>query len=180
MLLFLVATMSCFAQKEKWSHGLSYGCGRSYIERDDYFHDNYYLRGHFYYTPKQHQDSFQLQLAIEPEINDARHRDFNAKRIQMYEYSVTFGGIARQYIGSKWSVYAFLGTGPVYLDMATKREPRGMAVTNTLALGTSYRFKNMWIELRPNLRHISNADTRNPNRGIDTANLELGIFFPFK
>jgi hypothetical protein len=58
-------------------------------------------------------------------------------------------------------------------DAATERLARGLAFSNVLGVGVGARAGALLVELRPSWRHVSNADTRRPNSGHDTANLEL-------
>lgn len=180
LILLIIISVNCYSQKERWIHGIGYGHGFTYTGQN-YKHDNFFVRAHFYHTPKQECDDFKWQLAIEPEINTSVHRDINSTReIEMSEYSLTVGGIARQFLGKndKWSVYGMLSTGIVYLDTETLRQDSGGAFINTCAIGASYKIRGVFLELRPSLRHVSTAGFNRPNYGLDTANIEFGIFFP--
>ena len=181
LLLLVLTSIVGYSQKERLSIGLGHGNGWQYTCAD-YNHDNHFYKGYVYFTPKQKGNSIQYQLAVEPEINFAKHKNANSliQSRQVIEYSLGMGVIGRHYFGGddKYSIFAIVTTGPSILDRDTDRLAKGFAMTSTFGIGTSYRSEDIRLELRPSLRHVSNLGIASPNGGLNTVNVEVGIFMP--
>jgi lipid A 3-O-deacylase len=72
--------------------------------------------------------------------------------------------------------YILIGSGPHFFTTATTRQARGFLFSDNFG-GGFYFFagKKLAINLGFRLRHMSNANTRVPNHGINTYNYLIGI-----
>ena len=144
--------------------------------------------------PLSGRGPFGVELLLEPSLWSASHRLLNAYYVKptdgpdylaqrarftrgetIREYALQVGLLARYQPGQRWSCFVFGSTGPLFGDAETERLARGFAFSNMLGLGLGHRTGRVLLELRPSWRHVSNADTRRPNSGHDTATLELGV-----
>jgi len=180
--------------KQKLAFGVGYGIG-SEIKNSDYTYTNRYLKGQFYYAFKTTKH-FRFELLLQPEINFATHQllnlyfvtpdehDFEAKR-QAYtklkdirEYVLNVGLVVRKPITDDFSVYALLSIGPMITDTETERLSKGFAFSDVFGIGLSLKVKKVTFDLRPNVRHTSNAGLQNSNAGFNTLNIEASVVFP--
>ena len=193
---FLMNFCLIFSQemKQNIAFGIGYGIGNE-IKNSDYTYTNRYLKGQFYYTFKTTKN-FRLELLLQPEINFATHQllnlyfvtpkepDFEAKR-EVYtklknirEYILNVGLVIRKPITNKYSIYVLLSIGPMITDTETERLSKGFAFSDVFGIGFSLNLSNITLDLRPNIRHTSNAGLQNANAGFNTLNVEMGIIFP--
>ncbi|MFD1603149.1 acyloxyacyl hydrolase [Flavobacterium artemisiae] len=192
---FLFVCMSANAQQadKKYRIGLSYGFGSEFNNKD-YTFENHFYKAQLYYLIKETKH-FQYQILIQPEINFAKHQllnlyfvkpethDFEQKREEytklknIHEYVMNVGFVVRKPIGKIYSCY-FLGSiGPMITDTETERMSKGFAFADVLALGFSANVKAFQFDIRPSLRHVSNAGLGSSNAGYNTKNIEFGISY---
>lgn len=194
MVLVLESCLVFSQEKEqRFAIGLSYGVGNE-IKNTDYTYTNRYVKGQFYYVLKQTKH-FQFEVLLQPEVNFATHQllnlyfvtpdepDFEAKREaytrlkDIREYVLNVGLVIRKPITERFSVYALLSVGPMLTDTETERLSKGFAFSDVFALGVSLKTKRATFDLRPNVRHTSNAGLQNSNAGFNTYNIEAGVVF---
>jgi hypothetical protein len=181
LLLICLCGLFMYSQERKSYHGLgiSYGMGDDYTGKK-YEHDNHYFRVNYLYTPKQTKHFFLYQVLIAPEINFAKHGRDIYSEFNYKEYSLNVGGIARREINKHVSVLILASSGPAYLTSATERQSLGFAMVENVAGGFSYKIDDVTFTASAGIRHISNANTRPVNHGIDTTTMELGVSLPLK
>jgi len=176
-----------------------YGFGN---EQNILFDDNDYL-----YKSKHIKISFEyplnervyhLSLAIQPQIHFLKHQllnkffvqpsqeNFEENRIiftqlkSMKLYALEFEINISRIIFKKMEAKAFLGVGPAYIDTKTERLSKGFTFVQSFGFAFRYQFvKKLFFELRPHLRHTSNAGISLPNSGYNTLNLEMGLSIEF-
>lgn len=192
---FLFVCISANAQQTngKYTIGLSYGFGSEFNNKD-YTFENHFYKAQLYYLVKETKH-FQYQILIQPEVNFAKHQllnlyfvkpetpDFEQKREEytqlkdIREYVMNIGFIIRKPISKAYSCY-FLGSiGPLITDTETERMSKGFAFADVLALGFSVNVEAFQFDIRPSLRHVSNAGLGSSNAGYNTKNIELGVMY---
>ena len=193
---FLIKSCLIFSQEKKQNSALGFGYGiGSEIKNSDYNYANRYVKGQFYYAFKTTKN-FRFELLLQPEINFATHQllnlyfvtpgepDFEAKREaytklkNIREYVLNVGLVVRKPISDKCSIYALLSVGPMVTDTETERLSKGFAFSDVFGIGCSLKTKNFMLDLRPNIRHTSNAGLQNANAGFNTLNIEAAVIFP--
>lgn len=194
-LLFYGGTYAQVPDKPSlWAIGFSYGNG-SEFKNTDYTYTNSYFQGQVYYSLNSGK-KWEYQLALQPEINFARHRlknyyfvkpddpDYDQKREaymklkDMREYILNAALFVRYNVTNDFSIYAMGNVGPMITDTDTERLTKGFAFCDVFALGLSYDVGIADIDVRANARHVSNAGFQDSNAGFNTKNLALGIVFP--
>ncbi len=48
----------------------------------------------------------------------------------------------------------------------------GLAFSDVIALGLSYQIKDIFLDFRYSMRHVSNANLSLPNNGLNSMNVE--------
>jgi hypothetical protein len=193
-LVFSFCTLYCQDSKHKWSLGFHYGFGDE-LKNNDYAYSNRYIKGQFCFSVINTR-YFKYELLLQPEVNFARHQllnryfvtpdesNFEEKRAyytrikNINEYVLNIGVIARKPISKNHSIYLLISVGPMINDTETERLSKGFAFSDVLALGFSIKTNKVILDIRPNLRHVSNAQLQRSNAGYNTKNIEFGFFFP--
>jgi hypothetical protein len=144
--------------------------------------------------PIKKTKSFSYELQIEPGIYSAKHKLLNeffiqpkdgtdylalreifAKEKTITEYVLNVGIVVRYNVKEKFSVF-FLGSiGPMISDTETERLAKGFAFSDIVALGVAYKVGKIVFEVSPGLRHVSNANLKQPNSGHNSSNIDFGI-----
>ncbi|MFQ6599336.1 acyloxyacyl hydrolase [Flavobacterium sp. C3NV] len=195
VVLFLCVVFYAFAQdkKGKIAIGLNYGFGSEFSNRN-YTFTNHFYKAQLYYRIKE-MKHFQYEILIQPEINFASHQllnfyfvkpetpDYIEKREEytklkdIHEYVLNFGFLVRKPIGKTFSIYALGSIGPMITDTETERMSDGFAFADVLAFGISAKVDQFRFDIRPSIRHVSNAGLNSENAGYNTKNIEIGISY---
>lgn len=180
--------------KHEKSVGFSYGFGNE-IKNTNYSYTNNYYKFQLGYVLKETKN-FQYELLLQPEINFATHQllnfyfvtpedsDYIEKRERftkfknLNEYAVGVGLRIRKSWSKSFGTYFLASVGPMIIDTETERLSKGFAFSDVLALGLTFKVDKIVLDLRPSLRHVSNAGLQGSNAGYNTANVEFGISFP--
>ncbi len=139
--------------------------------------------------------AFSWEVQLEPSVYVVRHRLLNpyyvqpswgadylaqrvryARGVQITEYVLNAGLVGRYSPTRRMSLFLLVSTGPMYSDAATERLAKGLAFSDILACGVGYRLGGLLLELRPGLRHVSNAHTQDPNGGYNTVTIDLAVW----
>ena len=97
----------------------------------------------------------------------------------VHEYVLNIGFLFRKSIGKRCSLYILGSIGPMITDTETERMSNGFAFADVVAVGFSIKIKSLQFDLRPSVRHVSNAGLGSENAGYNTKNIELGISYLF-
>lgn len=198
IILILIFSLNTFSQQSKHpiSIGLNYGFG-SEVKNTNYTYTNHYYKLQFNYTLSKTKN-FVYQILLQPEINFATHQlknlyfvtpdepDYIAKREKytklknINEYVLGVGFLIRKPISKSLSIYVLGSVGPMITDTETERLTKGFAFSDVLSLGISFRTEKLIFDIRPSLRHNSNAGLQSSNAGFNTKNVEFGITFPLR
>jgi hypothetical protein len=191
--LFFICSYGQKSQS-KFSGGFYYGFG-SEIKNANYTHTNSFYKAQFYYTLKNAK-CFTYHLVVQPELNFATHQLINlyfvkpnepnylerreefTKLKDIREYILNIGFVVRKPITKVFSVYILGSVGPMITDTETERLSKGFAFSDVLAVGLSTKVGAMTFDIRPSLRHVSNAGLNESNSGFNTKNIEFGVSFP--
>jgi hypothetical protein len=73
--------------------------------------------------------------------------------------------------------YQMLGSGPHYISAVVKRQANGFIFSDNLAIGAYTRLnsKDLFLNLQFRIRHLSNAELKQPNGGINAWNVIVGL-----
>jgi hypothetical protein len=157
-----------------------------------YTYDNRYVKFTYYQTLSKPHRKLQWGIALEPSLylTDqsenaplpqgvfTQEREYVRVDHQITEYVLNLGIQLTYPIGKRIDTYFLGGVGPMLIEGDTRRQRKGFAFSDILALGILYSSKNYVVDFRYGLRHISNAGLAQPNRGYNSANFEIGIALP--
>lgn len=194
-MLCLVSAFEANAQdkKDNFALGFNYGFGSEFNNKD-YTFTNHFYKIQLYYRVKETKH-FQYEILIQPEVNFATHQllnfyfvkpetpDYINKREEytklkdIHEYVLNLGFLVRKPIGKVFSVYALGSIGPMITDTETERMSDGFAFADVFAVGVSAKINRLAFDLRPSVRHVSNAGLGSENAGYNTKNIEIGVSY---
>ena len=193
ILIFSSATFYSQNAKGETSIGFHYGFGNE-IKNSNYTYTNNYYKVQVSYLIKE-TNHFKYELVLQPELNFATHQLLNfyfvtpeetnyiekrekfTKLKGIKEYALGIGFCVRKPISKIASVYVLASIGPMITDTETERLSKGFAFSDVLALGFSLKVDKVLFDIRPSLRHISNAQLQSSNAGFNTRNIEFGMSF---
>lgn len=194
ILFFICKIGTAQDSKHPISLGFCYGFGGSF-ENKDYSYTNRFFKLQGYYTINR-TNKMEYQVVIQPEINFATHQlknfyfikpdepDFLTKREEftklkdIHEYIFGIGFLARRWISNSCSIYVLGSVGPMITNTDTERLTKGFAFSDVISFGISLKIKKITFDIRPSLRHNSNAGLQRSNAGLNTRNLEFGLAIP--
>ncbi|MBB4803031.1 hypothetical protein HNP37_003106 [Flavobacterium nitrogenifigens] len=190
---FFFAMLNANAQKSRFRIGLGYGFGSEFNNKDYTFTNNFY-KVQVYYGFKESRN-FKYEILIQPEINFGKHQllnlyfvkpetpNFEEKRIEymklkdVREYVLNIGFVIRKPFAKYYSFYLLGSVGPMITDTETERMSSGFAFADVLAIGITADCNQFRFDIRPSLRHVSNAGLGSTNAGYNTKNIEFGISY---
>ncbi|GAB4490691.1 MAG: hypothetical protein OHK0045_15580 [Raineya sp.] len=78
-------------------------------------------------------------------------------------------------LSERWKAFFIAGVGPHYFSTSTASQARGFIFSDAMGLGLHFKWgtkNSIFTSFR--IRHLSNANTRMPNLGINTYNFHFG------
>ncbi|AWK04996.1 hypothetical protein HYN56_12460 [Flavobacterium crocinum] len=193
VLLFVFLKVKAQHDYSNYRVGLNYGFG-SEFNNTDYTFTNHFYKAQLYYKIKESKN-FQYEILIQPEVNFGKHQllnlyfvkpetpDFEQKRIEymklkdVHEYVLNIGFVVRKPFGKIYSCYLLGSVGPMITDKETERMSKGFAFADVLAVGFTVDYQKLRFDVRPSLRHVSNAGLGSSNAGYNKRNIEFGISY---
>ncbi|WJS96963.1 acyloxyacyl hydrolase [Flavobacterium johnsoniae] len=191
--VFFLTTLCINAQNSNFRIGVNYGFGSEFNNKDYTFTNNFY-KAQVYYSFKESRN-FKYEILIQPEINFGKHQllnlyfvkpetpNFEEKRIkymklkEVREYVMNIGFVVRKPFAKSYSIYLLGSVGPMITDTETERMSSGFAFADVLALGFTADYNQFRFDIRPSLRHVSNAGLGSTNAGYNTKNIEFGVSY---
>jgi len=193
-LLFLLALKTIAQDRNsRFSLGFNYGFGSEFNNRN-YTFANHFYKVQLYYKIKETKH-FQYQILVQPEINFAEHqllnfyfvkpdapnyqqkRDEYTRLKDVREYVLNCGFLIRKPFAKVCSFYVLGSIGPMITDTETERMSKGFAFADVLAVGITANYDKFQFDIRPSIRHVSNAGLGSSNAGYNTKNIEFGISY---
>ncbi|RUT71703.1 hypothetical protein D0817_03185 [Flavobacterium cupreum] len=177
--------------ESNFSVGFNYGFGSEFNNRN-YTFTNHFYKAQLYYRLKETK-KFQYEILVQPEVNFGTHQLLNfyfvkpeepdyiekrAKYVQLkdvHEYVLNIGFLIRKPISARFSFYLLASVGPMITDTETERMSDGFAFADVLAAGFSAKVQRFQFDIRPCVRHVSNAGLGSSNAGYNTKNIEFGV-----
>jgi hypothetical protein len=191
-------TAISFAQEEHpiWRTGLMYTIGTQQtipFNSKDYTYDVRAYKG-VINRELWRKGVFSYELQFEPGIYRASHQLLNEYFVQpdygpdylelreiytqektIMEYVINVGFQVRANLTESFSIFVIGSIGPMISDTETERLADGFAFSDIAAFGAAYRTGRMMFEVRPGVRHVSNADLQFPNCGHNSTNIDFSV-----
>lgn len=149
-----------------------------------YYYKITFYQLQYYYAVLRHK-TFGIDLLAQPQYNTTTYKKYrDADRTEYlngYEMGVNLGFLFRKNTaGNKLSFYLLISSGPHYLSDTPVRQSNGFVFSNNLCAGINVKlFKNLYVDIRPGIRHVSNGGFKIPNAGINDMTLTEGLMLSF-
>lgn len=158
--------------------GFIYGQGDQSLLNVKYRYRVKFFQFQYFYVLKQ-KPNWSIDLLVQPQFNMTRFRYQDNIQLESngYEYGVNFGILLRKNMYKDiLSSYASISFGPHYVSGAPSRQTSGFIFSDNVFIGLTVKLdKNIYFDLRPGFRHISNANLVKPNRGVNNMMISGGI-----
>ncbi len=102
---------------------------------------------------------------------------FSPKAKGEFEFGANLGLEYRLHLSENSSLTAAIGSGPHFITATTKQQAKGFIFSDNFTAGMHRRLGNsgLSLDLKCRFRHISNANFKQPNKGIDSWFLLAGL-----
>jgi len=131
----------------------------------------FYAAGDFSWSFNTPRKRDFVSIYFEPQFNLV-----HTERPLDIEFGTNLG--IRNYVklGRDFYFYQMLGSGPHFITAELDRQATGFIFSDNLFLGVMKGIdKTLLLNLQFGVRHISNANLKLPNRGVNTINFRVGI-----
>lgn len=133
-----------------------------------------------YYYAFYRKEKFSIEFLLQPQYNTTEfvRSGTSGKLEKGEEFGLNLGLLFRRnFLDDLLGVYVLMSVGPHYISDSPTRQDSGFIFSDNLSLGMTLRLsKNNYIDVRPGIRHISNAGLKRKNGGINDLNLSVGFF----
>ncbi len=101
---------------------------------------------------------------------------FSPERDHEIEFGANLGLEYRLNLSDKTALIGAIGSGPHYITAETPKQAKGFIFSDNFTFGLKQTLGNSGtdLHLRTRFRHISNANLKKPNQGIDSWFLIVG------
>jgi len=146
----------------------------------DYYYQVTFYQLQYYHAISQKKD-FGIDVLVQPQYNTTKYRIYppSIDYVEGYEAGVNLGFLFRKNTSNNLlSFYLLISSGPHYVSGAPHRQSAGFVFANNLDAGLNLRlYKKWYLDIRPGIRHMSNAGLRIPNAGVNNMLLNEGFLF---
>jgi len=154
-------------------------------DNDNYYDYKVWLFQLQYYYTAWIKKKFSLELLFQPQYNITKFKnDYNLSEETTigYEIGINIGLLARiNTYDDFFSFYFFVSSGPQWNPVMPERQSSGFIFSNNIFFGMNIRIiKNLYFDIRPGFRHLSNLSLNLPNHGINNLVLSGGVFYVFR
>jgi len=164
--------------------GFQYNSSHSIALNTDYYYQVKFYQLQ-YSIAISRKKTFGIELLAQPQYNTTKYKmyphDDTKNYLTGYEYGLNIGLLFRKNVANDLlSFYMLISTGPHYASGTPHRQANGFLFSNNLSAGIDLRlYKSLYLDIRPGIRHISNAKLRVPNAGLNDITVTEGFFVTF-
>jgi Lipid A 3-O-deacylase (PagL) len=175
LLASLTPTVFLQAQKSKGKFrtlGITAGYGNTFSDNTDYevFFSGVDFSKSFHVPRKRDFVSWYAQ----PQFNFVKATSVEPRNFD-YEFGLNLGIRNYVHISDRFYFFQMLGSGPHYISAHLQRQATGFIFSDNLALGGLVQLhEGRFLYLQGGIRHISNANIKIPNRGVNSWVVVLG------
>jgi hypothetical protein len=168
-------------KRHKISFTAGYGFEEQISSNADYQYNVVFLTAKYHYNIFT-KKSFGIDLIAEGQYNLTEYA-YDVVWIPEVKNGYEFGfhpGIAflKNFWEDEISVYAMIIIGPHYISGSLNRQVSGFIFSDNFMLGADIRlYRSLYFDVSVGYRHISNANLKMPNDGINNILVNGGILY---
>ena len=183
----LVLNSIAFSQEsvnENWLQEIGFwpgfGYGNSTRNLPEGNYQPYFFLGHVAFKPflkGQNTALEKFQFYMEPQFNHVQLLGKNGIKNE-FEFGLNLGVKYLFPLTKHLDLFMNIGTGLHAFSATTASQAAGFLFSDNMGMGLYHHLNNKWAVLFTyRIRHLSNADTRQPNKGINTDNFHFGLSY---
>jgi len=176
----LCSQASSSFSNSKHSVGLLYGFGDQCLLNESYEYTTNYFGIQYNYRLKSYA-TWHIEITSEAQWNQTNYRpvDLLEERAHGYEIGVSGGFLFRKFVHQKTQgIYSLCTIGPHYTSGTPERQSDGFLFASSAFIGAFTSIsKTLRFEIRYGFRHISNANLKQPNGGVNQIIWNVGLTF---
>lgn len=123
--------------------------------------------------------SWGLDLFLNPQFGVNSYREEYQSKLWTVGQEVGLNGgllLTKSIIKNKLSIYCMLSAGPRFISGAPSRQIGGFIFSDNATSGLIFHLDTECsVFLGGGIRHLSNANLKKPNGGINTSTIQLGL-----
>ncbi len=158
--------------------GLMTGYGEQFSRENRYYYRPYFIEGQYSYELLQ-KNLWGLEILAQPQYNITSYKEnqFSSALIKGHEFGLNIGFLLRSnFCYDRISLYAAASSGPHFVSGVPDRQSRGFIFSDNLFVGMNVLiYRNLYLDLRTGTRHISNAELKHPNGGLNNYIYKAGF-----
>jgi len=194
-LIIFISSISVYSQNkffnnDKTKLGFDFGVGSQRINNNSLKLDllnvkytyNLYLFQFQYYYSLYDKEKLSIESLIQPQYNFAKYtlHDDSEEILTAHEAGINIGFLIRKKFRKDFSLYFLISSGPHYVSGVPHRQSSGFIFSDNFNFGINIKAsENIYLDIRPGFRHISNAGIQNPNGGVNNLILNVGVVSSF-
>lgn len=168
-------------QRPRHTIGVNGGYGRPTLP-ERYTYNATFMQIQYSYAFKRVR-SWDFEVVVMPQYNLTQltlDKEMT-RRGTGYEVGFTAGVTFRTNLwDDRLNFYFMAFLGPMYIPECPARQSSGLNFSDNLAVGVGVKlFGNLYLDLRPGFRHVSNASIKLPNAGLNMWWMTAGIHYRF-
>jgi len=125
------------------------------------------------------KEKWGIDMVLQPQYNVTKykHETSDPEYRIGFEYGINLGVLFRMNCyGDLLSFYTIISAGPHYVSGTIKRQAAGFIFSDNLSIGLNIKlWEDIYLDVRAGFRHLSNANLKQPNIGIDNIILSGGF-----
>jgi hypothetical protein len=185
MLLFSFTAMATITGQNgllfngsKHKIGLMTGFGEQFSRENRYYYHPYFIEIQYSYAILR-KNLWGLEILAQPQYNITSYTkdEFTSTLLKGHECGLNIGFLLRSnFCSDKISLYAAASSGPHFVSGVPDRQSRGFIFSDNLFVGVNALIcRNLYLDLRTGTRHISNAELKHPNGGLNNFIYKAGF-----
>lgn len=151
-----------------------------------YNYQVYYYQFQYYYTISSNRTT-STELLFQPQYNVTRYQPVMGHSgelgdvVKGYEFGINISLVFRKNILSDYvSLYMGFGAGPHWVSGTPIVQADGFIFSLTGFAGVNLKLvKDLYLDFRPGISHISNAGIKHPNKGLNDLVISAGFFITY-
>jgi hypothetical protein len=127
------------------------------------------------------KNSLELCLLLQSEFGITYYKPSKSIQVELRSHEIGFSAgtiLSFSVINDFFNAYLLFSAGPHYSQKTPDRQISGFMFNSNANVGINiYMQSNLLFDLRTGFRHLSNANLKFPNRGINNLIISIGLIY---
>lgn len=158
--------------------GLMTGFGEQFSRENRYYYRPYFIEAEYSYSLIR-KNLWGVDILAQPQYNFTSYTadEFSSTLLKGHEFGLNVGFLVRNnFCSDRVSLYAAASAGPHFVSGVPDRQSGGFIFSDNLFVGANVLiYRNLYLDIRTGTRHISNAELKQPNGGLNNYVYKAGF-----